>query len=227
MDANEMYLEEYYKYKCFINSCKLKEYEGIKTHKHHIIPKHFDGNNNYNNLVKLSIEDHIQAHLLLALCFPAGSKERLSNLRSAKLLSKNNLSNELKEEIRENSKGSNNPFKNKKHTDATKKIISNKTKEQLTGVSYSDRYGIRAEEEKKKRSDTLKMYWNGLSEEEKNKRCEKFSKIENKKKYTGGSNNFSKPIVVNNIKFDSIIDACKYFGMNRYYLEKNYKIERL
>jgi hypothetical protein len=37
----------------------------MKTHKHHIIPKHMGGSNDPSNLVELTIEEHAEAHRLL------------------------------------------------------------------------------------------------------------------------------------------------------------------
>jgi len=37
----------------------------MKTHKHHIIPKHVGGTDEQSNLVELSIEDHANAHKIL------------------------------------------------------------------------------------------------------------------------------------------------------------------
>ena len=37
----------------------------MKTHKHHIVPKHMGGTNNNSNIVELTIEEHAEAHRLL------------------------------------------------------------------------------------------------------------------------------------------------------------------
>jgi hypothetical protein len=50
----------------FIEECKLKEYDKTFTHNHHILPKFMGGNNNKDNLIKLSVEDHFLAHKILA-----------------------------------------------------------------------------------------------------------------------------------------------------------------
>lgn len=41
-----------------INNC-------MKTHKHHIVPRHAGGNNDKSNLVELTIEEHAEAHRIL------------------------------------------------------------------------------------------------------------------------------------------------------------------
>lgn len=50
----------------FIEECKIKKYGELFTHKHHILPKFMGGNNDVDNLVVLSIEDHFLAHKILA-----------------------------------------------------------------------------------------------------------------------------------------------------------------
>jgi len=37
----------------------------MKTHKHHIIPKHMGGSDDPNNLIELTIEEHAEAHRVL------------------------------------------------------------------------------------------------------------------------------------------------------------------
>jgi hypothetical protein len=37
----------------------------MKTHKHHIIPKHAGGDDSANNIVELTVEEHAEAHRLL------------------------------------------------------------------------------------------------------------------------------------------------------------------
>ena len=116
---------EYYTYKNFINSCKDKEYsEDLVLHTHHIIPRCFGGTDEKSNLVKLSVEDHINAHLLFGKCFDENSYEENANLKAARIL--NNKSIKDKETLRKISlafSGENNPFYGKKHTEETKSIL--------------------------------------------------------------------------------------------------------
>lgn len=72
-------MDRYYK---FIDECRLKLYEG-GTHRHHIIPRFMGGDDSAENKVVLGYDDHLHAHLILAECFPVGSKERVGNLASA------------------------------------------------------------------------------------------------------------------------------------------------
>lgn len=51
------------KYLRFIEHCKKKQYHiGEYLERHHIIPRHAGGTNNKENLVKLSLKDHMLAH---------------------------------------------------------------------------------------------------------------------------------------------------------------------
>jgi hypothetical protein len=114
-------MEEYNK---FIEECRKKNYENDKTHKHHIIPRHMGGNNNIENLIVLSIEDHYKAHILLAESFPKDDPRRRSNFSSAIFIKReiNNL--EIILEYRESLKGENNPNYGKKWSEEKKKNFS-------------------------------------------------------------------------------------------------------
>jgi len=52
-------------YRDFLNGYTLPKDSNL-THKHHIIPRSLGGNNRKENLIRLTIEDHIEAHRLLA-----------------------------------------------------------------------------------------------------------------------------------------------------------------
>ena len=69
-----------------------KRHSFCRKHKlevHHILPKHFGGNNDFNNLVLLSHEDHIYAHFLLNLAlFQEGKQEDLVKLNYSEMPTK-------------------------------------------------------------------------------------------------------------------------------------------
>ena len=71
-------------YISFIESCKNKTPK--HGHKHHIVPKHLDGDDSPENLIYLSYKDHHTAHVLLAECFPEKSKYRDLNYKSANMI---------------------------------------------------------------------------------------------------------------------------------------------
>eukprot|EP01026_Neomeris_dumetosa_P038790 TRINITY_DN3166_c0_g1_i12.p1 TRINITY_DN3166_c0_g1~~TRINITY_DN3166_c0_g1_i12.p1 ORF type:complete len:246 (-),score=21.65 TRINITY_DN3166_c0_g1_i12:1105-1842(-) len=53
------------KYDKFIEDCRKKKYpEGTYLEIHHIIPRHEGGGDEPENLIKLSLEDHLSAHLI-------------------------------------------------------------------------------------------------------------------------------------------------------------------
>jgi hypothetical protein len=71
----------------FIEECKQR----IPTenyHKHHIIPKFMGGTNDEFNKIKLSYQDHQNAHIILAECFPKKSIEYNKNIWAARILNK-------------------------------------------------------------------------------------------------------------------------------------------
>lgn len=78
----------------FIEECRRKDYTGMITHKHHIIPitmtEYYEGDNinDSKNILKISCEDHFLAHWILANCFDTGHHYFESNLRACGLLFK-------------------------------------------------------------------------------------------------------------------------------------------
>jgi len=101
-------------------------------HKHHIIPKHAGGTDDESNLVYLTIEQHAEAHRLLYEQY--GRKEdHLAWCGLAGLIGKDEM---LKEKMLLNSSrpGELNPFYGMKHTEETKRKISNSRKGKNVGV---------------------------------------------------------------------------------------------
>jgi len=79
--------EKYNQYLNFIT--EHKDDELIENfHKHHIKPHYQGGTNDPDNLVKLTYENHKQAHLMLADCYPDKSTDRNNNIWAARMLSK-------------------------------------------------------------------------------------------------------------------------------------------
>ena len=222
-----LFLDKYYEYRDFIEECKKKEYSGESVlHLHHILPKHLEtGLPDKTNTTHLSVDDHINAHLLLAKCFTEGSYERLANIRSAKLLSKNSIKElHLLEELSKFSKGINNPFFGKKHTEDTKELLRKATTLSRRNVSYEEFYGNRAEEEKQKRAVKQKQVWNSRSKKEKDTIKEKIKLAKINIDVSGGNNPNSKEVYIDNVKFNSISEAKKHYNKSRYKLFKEHKI---
>ena len=132
---------------------------GIKIykHKHHIIPKHAGGNNDTNNIIELTVEEHAEAHRILyeqhgrwqdkvAWLSLSG---RIDNEESARLAASYAMKNRPRTS-EEFVKGWETRRKNGwKHSEETKKKISGK----LTGIKKSER----TEKHKKKLSDSVKL----------------------------------------------------------------------
>ncbi len=58
----------------------------MKTHKHHIIPKHAGGTNDPSNLIELTIEEHAEAHRILYETY-GRTQDKVAWLGLAKLVS--------------------------------------------------------------------------------------------------------------------------------------------
>ncbi len=103
--------------------------------KHHILPRSLGGGNEKSNIVRLSIEDHIHAHILLAKIYGGSmwgaalmmTKKTIGRTRSVKRIP-------TKDEIRaaafarkmfsKNIRGESHPMFGKKMSDENKKIVS-------------------------------------------------------------------------------------------------------
>jgi len=164
---------------------------------HHVIPRCMGGDDSKTNLVKLTPEEHYLAYLLLCKMYPGNKKllyaanimttglgGKRSNNKSFGWLRKkmseesmgpNNhmygkkLSNERK--LLSSHPGEKNPFYGKRHTDETKKIISEKKKGK-SGLS-GEKNGMYG----KKHSDATKLKisennpWKGTSGTGKHPNC--------------------------------------------------------
>ena len=148
-------------------------------HKHHIIPKHAGGSNDPDNFVYLTIEEHAKAHKKLYEEYGRW-EDRLAYEGLSGQIGKD----EIWEEIYKNRK----TFLGRKHTEETKKKISeSKKRQERLGLTKSHNEEWRknqseklmghtvSEEQRKKVSASLK----GKSKSEEHKR--KLS--ENKKKW--------------------------------------------
>lgn len=231
--ADHFNLKNYKKYKDYINFCRKKMYPtNIVLHNHHIIPKHlwFDTDksvNNTDNIIQLSVEDHITAHLMLAECYESDTYQHISNLRSARILDKKAIKDKkLLDKISKTYLGSNNPFYGKQHSENVKKTLSEKTKLQCGGIAYEERYGGNAMIEKEKRKQGVKRYWDNIDEKSKNIRCKNISTAR-KGKGVGSDNGFATKLLVNGNYYGSVKDACKALNTNPYFLYKKNKVEKL
>lgn len=75
-------------YESFLFGRINKEYNSTETQIHHILPKFMGGSNHTSNLLKLSLEEHRDAHLILAQCFEENTKEYKGNVFSAQFCQK-------------------------------------------------------------------------------------------------------------------------------------------
>ena len=101
-------------------------------HKHHIIPKHAGGTDDPSNIVELTIEQHAEAHRKLYEEY--GRQE--DYLAWKGLSGQIGMDELIREKASLNSSrpGEKNPFYGKKHTEETKRKISEKKKGQGLGV---------------------------------------------------------------------------------------------
>lgn len=215
-------LEKLKSYEIFLTQCQLKNYDGYNTMMHHILPKKFmRGSDLRCNLIRLSYEDHYNAHLILGYCFPIGDERRKKNICSAnmiinhisKILRSKNVIVNSKEydfwersnvEIKELITGENHCFYGKHHSDVTKIKISNSLKKKYnSGELVSPMKG------KTHSSDTLKKI-----------------SVNVKGKTIGCKNGrASKTLhVESGIVFDTRRQACEYFKISSVTLTKRIRL---
>lgn len=143
-------LEQFDTYSNFLYECSKKNYDGIATHKHHILPKNMNGTNKKTNIIEIGLHDHYIAHYILAHCFEDGHVFKKNNLHACNLIIyhirkyfKNNNINiptELSEFwefsqifLKGLTTGKNNHFYGKKHTaESRMKIREARSKQVIT-----------------------------------------------------------------------------------------------
>ena len=226
-------LKNYKIYKNFILECKNKVYDSsLVLHKHHIIPKCIWDNdmvsvNNFTNIVNLSVEDHVTAHILFANCYENDTYEYIVNMRSARILNKKSIKDkQILEDISKTYIGEKNPFYGKTHSLETRKKLAEFNSKNFKNVSYEERYGDSALFEKEKRKKGVAEGWKKLSKKDKENRCKNISNGL-KGKMNGSKNPFAKPMLVDGVYYGSLVEACKTLKLSSYKLYKNHKVQKL
>lgn len=219
-------LKPYLRYKKFIEDCRCKQYSAnVVLHKHHIIAKNLGGSDAKSNIVKLSVDDHIIAHLLLSSCFLKNTKEKNDNLKSARILNKNSIKDlNILASISESYKGKNNPFYGKTHSEVLRQRIRESNITRLSGKTYDEIYGSAAQTEKEKRKNAVKNHWDSMTDSQKQNRSKNISIGLSDIDRAGGNNPFAKKIQINDIVFNSISEARSHFNLTRYKLFKKFTV---
>jgi len=114
----------------------INSYMKTIYHYHHIIPKHMGGTDDPANLIKLTVEEHAEAHKKLFedygnkfdyIAYMALSKQiGKEEANYLKMIGPKNWTEDGLESLRETArkrKGEKNPFYGKTHTDETRKIL--------------------------------------------------------------------------------------------------------
>ena len=102
------------------------------------------------------------------------------------------------------------------------KKLSDATKELLTGLSYEQRYGNRAEEQKLIRSYATKKVWETRSLEERKQISKKaLEKLKGRSPWNKGIGKF---IEIDGISFNRLKEAATHYDTSVFLLKKNYVI---
>lgn len=224
-NTKQLRIDKFYDYEDFLESCASKAYESsIVLHDHHVIPRFIDVDKDYlNKTVRLSVDDHIKAHLMLADCFDQGSKERIGNLRSAKLLSRNSIKNTVDlSEVYKSQRGDLNSAKkpeNRRKISVGLNRYFSSNKHHSKGRSYEDIYGSdAADAERKKRAKCTRTREQYLASAKKAAG-----------KLKGRPAHNAHPVTVDGISYQSLTEAANKLGttrfkINKYIKDKNYEI---
>jgi hypothetical protein len=168
-------------YQVLINSAKQRQIsDGVYTETHHIIPRSFGGSNDPDNLVRLYAREHYIAHLLLwKMRFPNlyGSKmayafgtfvHRFKQECHYEYKITSRIYEQFKKEysvlMSEKNTGAGNPFYGKTHSDETKRVIGEKSKQKIfkkgpENPSWGKKRNL-TEEQIKQKSENAKAKWN-------------------------------------------------------------------
>lgn len=124
----------------FIEKCRTKNYIG-PMHNHHIIPKFMGGDNSKDNLILLSVDDHLNAHLILAETISDEYKKNAWN--SVVILKKGwgKNADSILLELHKNNIGELNHFFGKTHTKETKQKIAESHPYTTRGKRWQDVFG--------------------------------------------------------------------------------------
>jgi hypothetical protein len=222
--------EEYKIYMNFINECKNKQYdETLVLHAHHIIPKHLCADNDIlhskENIVKISVDDHVKAHLLIANLYPEDTYEHISNLRSARFLNKKSIKEkDVLKKITDSYIGEKNPFYGKTHTEETRKKLSTSNIGIRKGKNYEEIYGVeKANLEKQKRAKKTRT-----AEEYRLSGKKALDTRKRRGLSSEGKNNpYAQPYLVNGVLFYTRKEVETHFGMAMVTIKKRFNVIKL
>lgn len=150
-------------YNQIIERAKYRVLEGYKE-KHHIIPRCMGGTDEKDNLVDLTAREHFICHLLLTRIYPKHKGLRLSiwNMCNVKrnyqgrYKPNSRLYEMIRTEYREHIKGENHPSYGRKHSEETRKKMSQIAKKRFENSPGTFKGRTHSEETRKKLSNNMK-----------------------------------------------------------------------
>jgi hypothetical protein len=171
-------------------------------HLHHIIPKYLGGTDDPANLIELTIEEHAEAHRLLYEKY-GNWQDRVAWQGLLGLIPHE----KIMEEMYAARKGAGNTFYGKKHTEETKRIISEKNKGRLLGIKQTDEHVNKRKVAGERNGMYGKDPWN------KGKKGVQPASLESKIKK-------SRPVIYNGVEYYGIKEAARANGTTDYYIRK-------
>lgn len=171
-------------------------------HRHHIIPRHMGGTDDPSNLIELTVEEHAEAHRLL---FEQHGhwQDRVAWQGLLGLIDHKDIMREMWDAR----KGAGNTFYGKKHTEESKRKMSESKKGQNLGVP-------------KNHGSKLKEVWAKIGHPRKGKTPWNKGKTGTRTRTTTEMESFSIKIVYEGKEYPSLKAASRATGISPYKLKK-------
>lgn len=170
-------------------------------HKHHIVPRYMGGTDDPDNLVELTIEEHAEAHRILYEQHGRW-QDKVAWQGLAGLMDHQDILNEMYDAR----KGSGNTFYGKKHSEESKRKMSESKKGQGLGIPKNHGDKIKEFWKDKDHANKGKTPWN------KGKSCPASMESKIKK---------SKPVLFNGAIYYGIKEAARANNTSEYYVKQS------
>jgi len=196
-----------------INRAKKRHMESY-AEKHHIIPKSLGGNDSSYNLVKLTPREHYICHMLLVRMLTGKQRGKMlqaiwfmSNKKSTtKHIPNSRLYEQIRNEYISYRKTQSSHMKDKKHTEETKKLIGERTKN-----THKGQIAWNAGLTKNSDDRVAQMYINRKPHDTWKENFRKTPERESKR-----LKSIVKPVVINEVEYFSAKEACKILDNIKY-----------
>jgi hypothetical protein len=171
-------------------------------HKHHIVPRHMGGSDDPSNLIELTVEEHAEAHRILYEQH-GHWQDKVAWQGLVGLIGHD----EIMQEMWNARKGKGNTFYGKKHTEETKRLMSENSKGQGLGIP-------------KNHGDKLKTVWAEIGHPREGKEPWNKGKTGLQTRTLDAMESYSIKIVYEGLEYPSINAASRATGLSPFKIKK-------